>query len=326
MLPRPSSAILRRARAPAADIAVRVDPRPLYPGDTVDAEVTVTPRTSFVVAAGIVRLAQTELLRVDSARDALPPMMLPRRGNGAPQLGGDPAGIDYVFTADTPMETGATYRYPVRLRLPAQAAPTVKGKHARITWELSASLLARSPWLPAGDGLLAGLTRARAGASTQELVVFAHPDRAAFGGERLPEKPVAAGSCRHASLRLALLAGAIPNGGLVEGALSVNAHRSFGARELRVELLRWERSGSKQARVVASRRILQRPATFAAGAENHWEFQLPVPDPLMPSVLARHTFVGWQVRAVIARALRPDFTVSQLVQIYTAPRRDGPAG
>ena len=313
--------MLRRNPSPAADIAIRVDPRPLYPGDTVAAEVTVTPRTSFVAAAGIARLAQTELLRVDSARDAIPQMMLPRR-RGVPNSAG-PTCIDHIFATDAPMEVGATHRYPVRLRLPQQAAPTVKGKHARITWELSATLLARSGWLPSGDGLLSRLTQGRAGVSAQELVVFAHPDAAVFGGERLPEQPGAARNYRRASLRLTLLSGKIANGGWVEGAVSVKAHTSLGARELRVELMRWERSGNKQARVVVSRQALQRPVALAAGAEHDWPFRLPVPDRLMPSVLARHTFVGWQVKAVIARALRPDYTVAQLVQIYTSPRRDG---
>ena len=315
--------MLRRTAPPAADIAVAVDPCPLYPGDIVNAEVSVTPRTSFVAAVGLLRLSQTELLRVDSARDALPQMMLPRR-RGAPRIGG-PVCVDHVFAEDTPMETGATQLYPVQLPLPAPAMPTVKGKHARITWELSASILTRTDWLPAGDGLLANLTRGRAGHSAQELVVFARPDGTTFGGEPLPDEPRTARDYRRVSLDLSLASGQVANGGIVAGSLSVKPQASFGARELRVELMRWERSGNKQARVIASRQVLQRPALLTAGEETNWAFQLPVPDRLMPSVLAQHTFVGWQVKAVIARALRPDFSVSQLVQVYTSPRTDGSA-
>ena len=43
----------------------------------------------------------------------------------------------------------------------------------------------------------------------------------------------------------------------------------------------------------------------------------------MPSVLGQHTFVGWQVRAILDRALRPNLSVTQLVQVYTSPRTDG---
>ena len=89
-----------------------------------------------------------------------------------------------------------------------------------------------------------------------------------------------------------------------------------------MELVRWERSGNKQARVVESRHVLQRPVFQGAGEDTDWAFRLQVPERLMPSVLGHHTFVGWQVRAVVDRPLRPNLTVSQLIQIYTSPRTD----
>ena len=160
--------MLRQSASPTADVSVAIDSRPLYAGDTLDAEVRVTPHVSFLAALGVLRLSQVELLRVDSARDAAPQMMLP--GRRGPRNQGGPAHIDEVFAEDAPMEAGVPQVYPVRLRLPDAAPPTVKGKYARISWELSASVLTRADWLPAGDGWLANLARGRAAHCEQELV------------------------------------------------------------------------------------------------------------------------------------------------------------
>ena len=73
--------MLRQSASPTADISVAIDSRPLYAGDTLDVEVVVTPHLSFQAALGVLRLSRVELVRVDSARDAVPQMMLPgRRG------------------------------------------------------------------------------------------------------------------------------------------------------------------------------------------------------------------------------------------------------
>jgi hypothetical protein len=312
--------MLRRSASPAAEISVSIGSRPLYPGDLVEAEVAVTPRASFMASVGYVRLTQTEVLRIDSARDAVPQMMLPgRRGRSR---FGIPGHVDHVFLEDTALEGGIVHKYPVQLRLPVPAPPTVKGKYAQITWELTASILAKSDWMPQRDGLLANLALGRAGENSQEFVVFAHPDAAHIGGERLPDRPSATRVFRNLSTDLSLDSGVIPNGGVVEGELTVESRTAVKARELRVELVRWERSGNKQARIVESRQVLQRPAMQNAGEHTDWAFRLPVPDRLMPSLLGQHTFVGWQVRAVIDRAWRPNLTVTQLVQIYTSPRTD----
>lgn len=308
--------MLRRPE-PTVAISVAVSPRPLYPGDTVDAEVVVTPRASLVAAVGLLRLSQTELLRLDSARDTLP-QLSPARRRGRPR-GSGLNHIDHVFAQELPMEGGIAHHYPAQLRLPAQAMPTVKGKHARITWQLSASVHTRADWLPGGAGMLGQLARARAGHCTQELVIFARPDAAAVGGAELPAHPHNTREHRNVHLRLELDTGLVSNGGTVAGTLSVQPQASFRAREMRVELLRWERSGSKQARIIEASEVLQRPAVLLAGEATDWAFRLQAPQRLMPSVLGQHTFVGWQVRAVVARRMLPNLTVAQLLQVYTSP-------
>ena len=312
--------MLRRSTPPSVDVAVSIGSRPLYPGDLVDAEVTVTPRESLVASVGLARLTQTEVLRIDSARDAVPQMMTPgRRGRSG---FGIPDQVDQVFLEDSPLEAGVPRKFSVQFRLPVPAPPTVKGKYAQITWELAALILAQSDWMRRREGLLANLAMGRVGENSQEFVVFTHPDAAHIGGERLPDTPSANRSFRNVNVHLCLNSGVIPNGGLIEGDLTFESKTHVKARELRVELVRWERSGNKQARVVESRHVLQRPVFQEAGEQTDWSFRLAVPERLMPSVLGHHTFVGWQVRAVVDRALRPNLTVSQLVQIYTSPRTD----
>ncbi len=309
--------MLRQSASPTADISIAVDSRPLYAGDTLDVEVLVTPHLSFQAALGVLRLSRVELVRVDSARDAVPQMMLPgRRGRGN---SGGPAHIDEIFAEDTAMEGGVPQRYPVRLRLPDTAPPTVKGKYARISWELSATLLTRADWLPTGDGWLANLARGRAARCEQELVVFSRSDVDPMDGLPLLDELPASRSFRNLTMGLSLDAPNAANGSAVTGSLSIAARKALKARELRVELMRWERSGSKQARVIEHSEVLQRPAILAADEATEWAFRLTVPDPLMPSVLANHTFVGWQVRAVIDRKLRPNQSVSQLLHVYTSP-------
>ena len=118
--------MFRRYDSSVADLTVEVASQPLYPGDLIDAEVVVRPRRSFVATFGLARLSQTELLRIDSAREAMPSGPLGRRRRGGGQQG--PFSADFGFVKDAEMEAGVTYRYPVQLRLPLQAPPTVKGK------------------------------------------------------------------------------------------------------------------------------------------------------------------------------------------------------
>lgn len=321
--------MLRRRDPPVADVSLAVPPVPFYPGDAVPAEITVTPRRDFTASRGLLRLESIELLRIDSARDAWPragsPLRRrpadrsPARSARSPDAGGPlrpppTPPIDYIFAQDAPMPAGVPQHYAARLLLPRQAPPTVKGKYARITWQLTATVSA------AGDGILSRLGGDTAGRAAQELVVFAGPDAAHIGGVPLPERPGAVREHRAVTLNLTLDAGRVPNGGIVSGALTAQPRAAFRAREVRVELVRWERSGSKQTGVTESRQVLQRPAVLAAGATAQWHFRLPVPAPLMPSVLAQHTFVGWQVRAIIARTLRLGISVTQPVQIYTSPQ------
>lgn len=308
--------MLRQSATPTADISVAIDSRPLYAGDTLDVEVQVTPHVSFVAALGVLRLSRIELMRVDSARDAVPQTMVPGR-RGGNTIG--PAHIDEVFAEDAAMEGGVAHQYSVRLRLPDAAPPTVKGKFARISWELSATILTRADWLPTGDGWLANLARGRAAHCQQELVVFSRSDVDPLDGLPLLDEIPASRSFRNATLGLALDSPSVANGGTVIGTVSIKSRSVVKARELRVELMRWERSGSKQARVIEHTEVLQRPAILAANEETHWAFRLTVPDPLMPTMLANHTFVGWQVRAVIDRKLLPNQSVSQLLHVYTSP-------
>ena len=309
--------MFRRAEPAGADVSVEIGNRPLYPGDAVDVEVVVTPHRALLVTEGVARLTSTEVLRVDSARDAIPqPMTARRRTRPYPK---GPESISHTFAEQATLEADVVYRYPMRFRVPLSAPPTVKGKHARITWELAASVETRAEWMPGNEGLLGGLAHTRAGRDSQELVVFARPSASAIGGEMLPERPQVTREYRPAHLQMELDTGLVSNGGVVTGILTVQPQSSFGAREIRVELSRWERCGNKQARVVEARQLLQRPASLSAGETCQWPFRLRVPERLMPSVLAQHTFVGWQVSGVVVRGLRPNLKISQLIQVYTSP-------
>ena len=311
--------MLRRSPSPpAAHLSVAVASRPIYAGDCVAVEIIIVPQYPITIAEGRLQLSQTELLRIDSARDALPPLHHSRRRSANPTI--PPDSIECTFVSNAPLEAGVEYRYPAQLPVPAAAAPTVKGKHARIIWELEAQISVRSDSRAAvGRRRWPNLSHAPDAAAKQELVVFARPDAAALGGETLPERPYSSRTHRAVRLDLQLDTGLAANGGTIDGAVSVRPQTALRARELRVELVRWERSGTRQARVVADTQVLQRPAILSAGETADWPFRLRVPAPLLPSTLARHTFVGWQVRAVIARRMLPNLDVVQLIQVYTAP-------
>ena len=206
--------------------------------------------------------------------------------------------------------------------MPGDAAPTVKGKHARIIWELEAQISIRADdAVAAGSGRWRwpGLSRWPDVVCRQEVVVFARPDAAAVGGAILPERPCVSRTQRSASIDMQLDASRVVNGGTLDGIVSIQSRTALRSREVRVELVRWERSGTRQARVVSDMQVLRRPAILDAGESAEWPFRLQVPAPLLPSAIARHTFVGWQVRAVVARRLLPDWDVVQMVQVYTAP-------
>lgn len=308
---------------PKADLQMAMLEGPAYPGSVLKAQVSLLPQDSFHVSQGQVELVRREILSYEELRLAGPVTASPlgRRG-GTPLRRLGPQVVQRgSFLSDTEVSGGVLYQREVALTIPQDAAPTAKGKIAEISWELRATVAAERPAaLQAGPANLLGLKDAVVGSQSLEVVVFAPaPDQSSVSPEPWSRLNTAEVTFNQCILSLFLSNLQAKNGESLKGRLRAEMRQPLRPREVRVELVRWERSGTKQKETTDARVVLSAGSPLETDTTPEWLFDLPVPERLLPSLSTGNSFVGWHVRAVLDRRMQSDFCVGQPIQIYTGP-------
>jgi hypothetical protein len=308
---------------PQADLQVAMMEGPVYPGSVLKAQVSLSPRDSFHVSRGQVELVRREILSYEELRLSGPVAgpRLGRRGSWTLRRLGPQVVQRQAFLSDTEISGGVPYQDEVALIIPDDASPTAKGKITEITWELRASVaVARPGVLASGPSALLGLNDSMIESRSLEVVVFAPP------GQEPSAAPApwstlntAQASFNQCALSLFLPTLQVKNGADLSGILRAQVRRPLHPREVRVELVRWERSGTKQKETTDIRVVLAADSVLAIDDAPEWPFTLPVPERLLPSLSTGNSFVGWHVRGVLDRRVWSDFIVGQPIQVYTGP-------
>ena len=86
-----------------------------------------------------------------------------------------------------------------------------------------------------------------------------------------------------------------------------------------MDLVCLEIAGTKRSETVEGRVVLREEASLRANGVQEWPFQILVPDVLLPSSSTDKTSVMWRVKGILVRSRRTDFTIEQVIQMYTEP-------
>jgi hypothetical protein len=97
--------------------------------------------------------------------------------------------------------------------------------------------------------------------------------------------------------------------------------QSCEVNEVRVELVRHEwvpRDDGYEEDVKEADASLEGGVSLSAGAPREWPFHLPLPEEVVPCLRTRQTSVTWLLKGIGSRRMRPDYRVSQPVDVHTA--------
>lgn len=116
-------------------------------------------------------------------------------------------------------------------------------------------------------------------------------------------------------LRLEISQGEVRAGESVSGRLRIDALKDCGFSEVRVELERREKAGTRKRNETVDSAVLQQDLELRANRTQEWGFRLTVPPGVWPSTEIRDTLVEWKVKGILARSMRRDFSAEYALQV-----------
>ena len=307
---------------PRADLHVETHGPPLYPGSTLEIHVSLLPLEDFRISEATIELVQQEMSALDGYRPIMRTSIsaFGRIYSHVASTASPRKSYRQSFFTDTEVSSGVRYDNQLSIALPQDAPPTVKSNTARIFWQLRASVTVDRSHPSHANGIaIPGLGLARIDSEPIEVVVFWPAGEAPDPSSQTDPSDASESVFNQCTLLLESGPQWVRNGGIIGGVLRAEFRRSLPLQQARIELIRWERSGAKQTESVAARTVLAGPRHLLAGALHEWPFELRVPDQLVPSIATDTTFVAWHLKATLARRMRPDFHVRQMVRVYTGP-------
>lgn len=284
--------VIKFLRRPQADISLHIEGDSFSPGDTVSFRATIGSRKGFDV-----RSARLSLLCVETYWQMTSDGKTSRQQKRTRTI----AEVSHDFMSEGRFERGIPHVENAAIALPADAPPTVTGKHANLSWKLRLSVD-----VPGARDLQSDETFTVVPANSGPLV--------SLGGGRSPvviEETF--GDCR---LRLELPADEFQAGRSFTGRLRLDAIKDCGVPEIRIELVRQEKAGVRKHEAVGDHMVLETDAHYAANRTRQWGFNLTVPDGRWPSADISDTTVSWKVKGILARSRRRDFSVEKEITVY----------
>jgi len=283
---------------PKADLAIDLDDKSIYPGDTLNLRLYLTPRESFRIRSGTVELACTEVYwKLVTTTTGKTTTTSNRKFTRKLFK------LKESFLGATDLTSGMTLNQPVSMSIPADAPPTVSGKTASITWEIDAKL---------------DIPKMRDIHEKRTLVVRSIPTAAAVDekGWTSPSYSVT-DSSDQCELKLSINTDTIGAGQSLRGTLEAQVKEQFDVRKVRVELEVEEKAGNKSSATVADSNVLDGgPISFYGADFRQWPFQLQIPDTPLPSVSTSSTGVHWCIKGIMDRRLKQDLSVEKGIQVY----------
>ncbi len=283
---------------PEADLAIDLDDKDIYPGDTVNLRLYITPRESFRIRSGTVELTCTEVYwRMVTTTTGKTTTTSNRKFRRKLYK------LKESFLGATDLTSGMSLNQSASLTIPANAPPTVSGKTASITWELNAKL---------------DIPKMRDIHEKRSLMVRSIPTAVAVDEKGWTSPSYSAtDSADQCDLKLSVNTDIISAGQSLRGSLEAQVKEQFDVRKVRVELEVKEKAGNKSSAVIADSTVLDGgPISFHGADFMQWQFQLKIPDTPLPSVSTSSTSVNWRIKGIMDRRMKQDISVEKGIQVY----------
>ena len=283
---------------PKADLAIDLDDKSIYPGDTLNMRLYLTPQENFRIRGGTVELTCTEVYwRMVTTTTGKTTSTSNRKFRRKLFK------IKESFLGVTDLTSGMTLNQSASLTIPADAAPTISGKTASITWEIDAKL---------------DIPKMRDIHEKRSLIVRSIPTAAAVDEKGWSSPSYSATfSSDQCDLNLSINTDTIGAGQSLQGSIEAQVKKKFDVRKVRVELEVREKAGNKSSAMVADSALLDGgPISFHGADFRRWQFRLKTPDNQLPSVATSSTSVRWLVKGIMDRRMKQDISVEKGIQVY----------
>ena len=278
--------MLSRFRRPEADLRIHIDRAVLNPGDSLDVKVDLIPKSSITVRSGQLELICTETCVQKTSS---------QYGTHYQKKSETRFRAGERFSDTGTLRSGVKYSTDLRLEVPPNAPRSIKGTNVRniqpgISWEVRASL---------------DVANARDLSESKEVEVVGPPS----ARPDFPQRKVEETGHRQCNLTLATSSGEVRSNDKLEGVLGSEMLVDVAATEVRVELVREEKFGNDAQEHIVDSVTLETDVSLSAESSKEWRFDLNVGPVDVPSLQTEKSYVRWQVKGILARAMRPDLRV-----------------
>lgn len=271
---------------------------PFYPGDTVNATITIHSEGKVKVRQAYAGLALWEKYKY-KAEDAEGDSMTSTATS-------EVFVIKVALMGETEIPAGFNETYRLELPIPPDAVPPYNGEITQNRW-LAKVILDRR-------------MKRDFNAEAEIPLVVPPPGQSV--------QPGLYGTSSHpgeADMQIALPKLEWVEGERIEGRLLVSAQGKLKAREMRVELVRREhvpREEGSTKDITVDKAQLGGKTELSPGQLAEVPFRLTIPQQGCPTRQTAHSTVTWTLRGVLSRRLAKDLTVSQAILVYNG---EGPA-
>jgi hypothetical protein len=284
--------MLSYLRSPKADVALDVKGGPFHPGDIMNLGISISSRDSFMLRSASVELKCIEVywIMVSDGKTSRPRKTKRNLFEFEEQLLGS-----------TRLTSGTALYESASFTLPADIPPTICGKTVNIIWQLDVKLNA---------------AKMRDIHETREVTVLpiAMGIPITEGSSRNPAKKVTASS-GDGELVLTIDSEYGAAGKTLHGSLEAVMKKDISFSRVRAELEVKESAGVKSSKTAADLVTLEEKSSLAAGNHRQWSFGLKFPDSAPPSFAVSSSRVEWNVKGIIDKSMRTDFSVSYPIEV-----------
>jgi hypothetical protein len=270
-----------------------------YPGETIHARVSLTSDKELKFQEGRVALLYQEKYQIRETRHSTN-----SRGQSHTTVvlrwkTNDQEASRQVFLGETILPEGSARIFEFDAQIPASAPPTYPGNIIQVRWMVKATL----------DRKLSKDINSEA-----PLAVMFSPT-----GNQTPGQYGQSNEPGEALLSVELPGIEWVAGETVEGKLLVSPQKTFDTTEVRVEVEQTELVpyglGNQKVNVVKVK--LAGKTKFTAGETLTFPFQIQIPQPCTPSCSSNNWSVTWKIKGILARFMRKDTAVDQVINVYT---------
>jgi hypothetical protein len=279
-------------KRPEADVTLDVNGGLFHPGDIINVGIYISAQDSFTL-----RSASAELKCIEVYWKIVSDGKTTRNQKTRRNL----FKFKEEFLGSTEFTSGMALSESARFTLPADIPPTISGKTVNISWQLDVKLnVATMRDIHEKSGI------------TVMPVPTGIPVTEGSGKNSTGKATASSGDGR---LTLTIDSEYGAAGRTLHGSLEAVIKKDISFAGIRAELEMKESAGTKSSKTVADLVMLEERSSLADGTIRQWPFELKFPDSPLPSVDVSSSKIDWNVKGIIDRSKRKDFSVSYPVRV-----------